>query len=175
MFRSPKVSSLEALVVDGEKPGAYTEPWRRKRNDRDVLESLGLEVMPTSRRSLAIAYPRLAAEVLGGLSLGEAGNIFRKDVVKLAGNLGDLSISAALASLADSHPSSEREDPEVAILQGALLGYDPCCVDYYVATHYLGEAKDPASEALRGSKASYTWADAHILCGACAVEFLPSK
>jgi len=59
------------------------------------------------------------------------------------------------------------ERPEVAIMEGLLLGYRPCDIFYYIRTRYLGE-KEHALEHNYLGKLDCP----HVICFSCASELL---
>ena len=173
------LSGLEAMVHDGHKPGAFSRKWRKKGNDERVLLRHGIESGATKNGALAIAKPELALPVVEDFVLTERLHGYSGQINDLADEIEALTIMNALVLLNDrprKDTTVNAEDPEVAIIEGALLGYSNCCVDYYTETRY----EDPTDIMTRFMYESVTrnlpiTPDNHVLCGSCAVEFAITK
>lgn len=146
------------LVSSGKKLGCYTSgklvPTRAsKLNLECVLApfAVGDKVPEQPCRGYAVARRVFMREVLPSLVLP----VLRIRVIKrrlrtLIGKVRDKSVAQTLAFLL-SYPRVDKvygvvtagnlERPEVAILQGLLLGYAPCCIEYYIETRYLRSAE----------------------------------
>jgi hypothetical protein len=171
--------TLEEHVLNGHKPGALIAPETDDiRGEMEHFKSIGLEVWPampynTTILNMAVALPRPAGDILRDIELGPIAKKYETKVTELAGKIGWMSVAHSLATLSGlpRHAPHNFEDPEVAILDGALLGYEPCCTDQYIGTIYLGQPRDPASTAVMELETFDEWVNPHVLCRDCAAEF----
>lgn len=97
---------------------------------------------------------------------------FSEDVATLLKKLGDMNVAGAVNVLYHTPFDKKRgfERPEVAIIEGALYGYKPCDVEYYLKTRYLDMPMydEDRYENLQGKPEN-------VICEKCAKELLESN
>lgn len=167
-----RVTPLERKVLEGVKPGAYITTRRAIPRSISLYEHLGLEAIQIEDKFFAIAQPQIARDVWEQFEHRPRFEAYRAQIEKVADGIGSKSVAQALVSL-DLHPRKipyinpyNLENPEVAILQGALLGYHSGCVDYYIATRYEGVERSPIQPSIDYS----SWPDPHVLCPPCRID-----
>jgi hypothetical protein len=114
-----------------------------------IYEQMGLDVLPvgywwegkvTPPVELVVAQKKQISEILTSLHVPIIEDL-QERINQLIPSISDLSIAEAIVFLA-THPRTDTENnyelPEVATLEGALLGYEPCCIKYWVETRSLG-------------------------------------
>jgi hypothetical protein len=174
-MHTPSVNEqLIQKVIDGEKPGTFIDEHPKVVLGKQRFKRSGLEGVAGHYRAIAVAFPRPASEVIRSFALTERLGQYSTRMDRVVGEIGDKTIAATLAAL-DAYPRHfdprrNVEEPEVAILEGALLGYNNCCVDYYVATRYEGVPEDPVTTLVTNSIDFDKWPDSHVLCRACGIE-----
>jgi|GEM_PF-5315520 len=180
MNRSSELKPLERMVLEGKKPGAFVSSPRPISQSMSLYESVGLEGALSAvydPQHLAIGHPTPALDIWEDFTLTSRLEVHAENLTRLASEIGSRTTAHALAFL-NAYPRGNHplnlEDIEVAIMEGALLGYHEGCVDYYVGTRYEGEPADPdvlsLNEILLLSMNEEAWPDPHILCPPCSVE-----
>ncbi len=162
-----------ALVLSGQKPGAFTDPIYLGDELHPGYDQLGLVTYDSSWQ-LAVSQLKLAGTVIEQSGVIEELAPLVPEITKVAEAVSPLVVARALASLSDAPRLTGNngfELPEVAALEGALLGYDNCDIDYYLRTRYLDEPEDPITTSLfiAISNKVNPWPDSHILCPDCSV------
>lgn len=149
-----------------------------------LAKELGLECIlswrfPSSQiqnafSSYAVAKRQRFSDVLGTLQLPDKQTIdleIWNRLEKLIKKLPDKSLAKVLKFL-DRYPrvdsvydvsTDNLERPEVALLEGALLGYPACCVEYYIKVNYLNmpeqtPSKTKVKKSLRSKTKEYEYA-----------------
>ncbi|MFA6528592.1 MAG: hypothetical protein WCT46_03560 [Candidatus Gracilibacteria bacterium] len=180
------VPPLIALVISGEKPACLFEMSEIPIRDRGSTESAiniikteqGLDVEELHRGDDATvdtyicARPGKFRDLLSATTLADI-PVLKERVSKLITACENMSIAKALYYIANIPRIDEEYTvvqrgniprPEVSILEGALLGFKPCCTEYYVKTRYLGEPRDESEFY------DYVRINEHVLCPCCAQE-----
>lgn len=154
------------LVKNGLKPG--TQVWGKNSLERSksYYDEAGLEAVPDTLGH-ALAYPTPAAVVIGRTLLSDDLSKYHEMLGPTLSQIEHMTIARALGHLHDiprmPSSASNMESLEVAVLQGILYGYDPCCIDNYVRSRYLGDHSRNGSDIYAPINHD-TWPDPHILC-----------
>lgn len=140
------VSTLIDLVLDGRKPGAFIT----KEELESIVEldnSLSL-VFNKKYKIFAVSIEGVkVSEVLDENVLSTFNNFnikeINKKIQKSYDKIKNLEVSDALINISPTYSLKETTEGifENIILEGLLLGYKPCCVEYYANTRYLGHTK----------------------------------
>lgn len=172
--------SLIKMVLDGKKPGAFVDL------DEELDERLS--VKPSGHWSDGkINKPNQLAISLKGNRVSNVLDYLHLNVYSVIGmeerllplydDIKNMEICDALVYL-NEYPREDVEYesveavnlelPEVAILEGELLGYRACDVIYYIKKNYIDG---------RGHSLDYIYPEEnpHILCYECAKEHMIGK
>lgn len=154
------MSHLVYLVIRGKKPGCYVSKTKKvinlaKRHGLDIIDTK--PYTPWKTKSLAcivVAKKEKVKYVLARTTLPCIPQLQRR-MKKLVIILSNKSVTEALAYI-NAYPRKDRiykkvekwnlERPEMATLEGILLGYPSCCIEYYINTRYLGKREGAHEE-----------------------------
>jgi hypothetical protein len=115
-----------------------------------------------------IGYHNLVKDILPELIIPDIPSI-REEIRAMTDNISSMYIAEAGAylNLYPRHPRVVNEwngeRPEVAVLEGVLFGYAPCCIEYYIDTRYLDKPK-------HGVYLSSGTFENHVRCLKCCLE-----
>lgn len=98
----------------------------------------------------------------------------RKAVAGLLADVEGMSVAEALRYVHTHTGKTGVPCPEKAVVEGALFGYKPCCVEYYVTTRYFDRPTDPISENLDMLRKCAD-PDPHVYCPECAQALAAEK
>jgi hypothetical protein len=173
---SKSIPLLVQMVLDGKKPGAYIDDL----SGVEQFKSFGLDVISTGpawrdvtlpENCLVIAKKQKVKDALTHVHLPLIPRL-QSRVDSILSKINDLSVAETLVLL-NQMPRvddeydieiSNLERPEVALLEGVLLGYKSCCVTYYISTRYLKVPRDETSEQINNEHAGE---NSHIRCPTC--------
>ncbi len=178
MMRRRNLLPAEIMVRDGEKPGALVWGQNSRLRSQQYYDQAGLEAVPTLLGH-SLAYPLPAMPVIEQTVLpSELSRRHSTAMDSMMRQVSGMTIAAALSHLADaprlqetSHlAKANMETPEAAILEGVLLGYDPCCIDVYMATRYDGRRSAGGYGDISPRIDYQAWPNVHILCDSHELE-----
>jgi hypothetical protein len=188
--------NLVQMVVNGSKPGCLAVLLTEDENDpitpeeyaqeiakRYDLECIkadtveGNKIIDNSEYGhYAIAKKRKVTDILAKAKLPKIPKI-QDRVPKITDEIKNMTIAEALAYLGivprvDEEFAMVQEDnfekPEVALMQGVLLGYKPCCIEHHIHTRYLRSPGDFEMEEKQYETEQYFGSQYHHgLCDDC--------
>jgi hypothetical protein len=162
------LTPLEQAVVDGRKPGALGLSGGDLIQDEAVYASLGLEMIEFSVKGellRTLGHQVLARTIWEQFKTTPRLDAYKPKIDQLLTVLGDQSIASALAFMRTFYSPARRTESD--IMYGALFGYKPCCVEYFVATRKENEPQRYDRKDLRLSDAYHTTPDMHVFCLKC--------